>query len=333
MFRAGLYPAMRRLMLLLLILTTIACKPKKKDPAADDPPAAEGSTDDLTSDRSMQVMNEYVALFNGVLADVPTTLDNYWDQAGDKPLTVDAMTKWGNVICAGAGWMKMNRDQTKEQVDKVKRMSSGEFAKMPALAEAMFTASVALVDQRDAMCTYVKGGEFKADKGAKAEAIHGDIIKARDAWNASVDALAAELDRVQDAQATAELKAHEADKGYGYWFRFLTIRANELIRVARRDSAKAEAAIPPLEEAIAGFDAFAKSKGAGLHETFAGYGKQVERLAGVIAKLKPALAKAKTPADKDAAFGEAFEGLVDAYNTMISLHNVLIEAEGRGELK
>ncbi len=318
-------------LLAVLLLVTTGCK--KKDKAADDEPAAEGSTTDVTSDRSMQVMNAYVELFNGLLDAVPDTLDNYWDQGEGKALTVDTMTKWGNVICAGAGWMKMNREQSKDQVDKVKRLSSGEFANMPPLAEAMLAAGVALVDQRDAMCAYVKGGQFKDDQGAKAGAIHGDIVKARDAWNAAVDALAAELDRVQDAQSMAELTKHEADKSYGYWFRFTTIRANEFLRLARRDPVKAEASLAPLEEALAGFDAFLKSKGATVHETFAGYAKQVDRFAATTAKLEPALASAKTPAAKGAAIDAVFDDLISAYNTMISLHNVLIEAEARGDLK
>jgi hypothetical protein len=318
-------------LLAALVLLTTGCK--KKDKAANDEPAAEGSTTDLTSDRSMQVMNAYVELFNGLLDAVPDTLDNYWEHAGDKPLTVDTMTKWGNVICAGAGWMKMNREQSKDQVEKIERLSSGEFAKMPPLAEAMYAAGVAYVDQRDAMCTYVKGGQFKDDQGAKATELHDGIVKARDLWNAAVDALAAELDRVQDAQATAELAKHEADKSYGYWFRFTTIRANELLRLARRDPVKAEATIVPLEQALAGFNEFVKAKGAGVNETFAGYAKQVDRFAATTAKLKPALAAAKTPAAKAAAIDAVFDDLVSAYNTMISLHNVLIEAEARGDLK
>lgn len=309
----------RGLIVGVVLVTLLGCK--KKDKAADDEPAAEGSTSDLTSDRSMQVMNAYVDFFNEVLDSAPDTLDNYWKRAGDKPLTVDTMTKWGNVICAGAGWMKMQREQSKDQVDKVKRLSSGEFEKMPPLAEAMYTSAVAYVDQRDAMCAYVKGGKFKDDQGAGAAAIHDGIVKARDAWNTSVDALAAELDRVQDAQAAAELAKFEGDKGYGYWFRFVTIRANEYLRLARRDPAAADANLPALQEAVTGFHAFLEGKGATVNETFAGYGKQVDRFAAAAEKLKG------KPSD------DGFDALVDAYNTMISLHNTLIAAEGRGDLK
>lgn len=314
-----------------LLVSATACK--KKDKAADDEPAAKGSTTDVTSDRSMQVMNAYVELFNELIDVVPDTLRNYWDQAGDKPLTVEAMTKWGNVICAGAGWMKMKRDQSKDQVDKITRLSSGEFAKMPPLAEAMYTTGVAYVDQRDAMCAYVKGGKFKDDQGAGAAGVHDGVAKARDAFNGAVDALAAELDRVQDAQAAAELVKYEADKSYGYWFRYTTIRANDFLRLARRDPVKAEANLPALKEALAGFDAFVKGKGATIHETFAGYAKQVDRLKATVDKLAPALAKAKTPTEKFEVIDKEFDNLVSAYNTMISLHNVLIEAEGRGDLK
>ena len=189
-----------RLATVLVVVALVgACKPKK--PEVKDQPAAEGSTKDLGSDRSMQVMNYYVEFFNDLIKDVPGLTTNYWARAGEAGLDVDTMTKWGNVICAGAGWMKMRRDEAKERVAQVERQSSGAFAKMPPLAKAMYEAGVAYAEQRDAMCGYVKGGGWKADAGAKAKAIHGDLIKARDGFGAAVDALAAELERVEDAQS------------------------------------------------------------------------------------------------------------------------------------
>jgi len=281
----------------------------------------------------MQVMNLYVELFNELIRDVPSPLTNYYDHATETGLTLDDMTKWGNVICAGPGWMKMSRDGAKKQVEKATRASSGEFAKMPPLAEAMLTTGVAYAAVRDEVCAYVKSGEFKRDRGAQAKVRHTKVLAARDAWNAAVGALGGELDRVEDAQSLAELKKHEADKSYGYWFRFTTIRANEFLRVVRRDATKVEASVAPLAEAIAGARAFAATKGDKVHESFAGYMKQVDRLEQALTKLTKALKSAKTPAAKQAAVEQAFDGLIDIYNTMISLHNVLIGVEGRGDLK
>src|SRR5262249_17531982 len=163
------------------------------------------------------------------------------------------------------GWMKMKRDQSKDQLAVAKKASSGELAKMPALGDAMLAAAFAYADKRDEVCKYVKGGGFKSDSGAQAKPLHEQMIAARDAWNHGADGLGDELDRVQDAQSNAELAKHD-DKSYGYWFRVVTIRANELLRELRRDASKGEALIGKLEETIAGFDAFAKSKGAGIHE-------------------------------------------------------------------
>jgi hypothetical protein len=245
---------------------------------------------------------------------------------------MDHMSKWGNVICAGAGWMKIARDGAKEKLEKAKRSSSGEFAKMPALADAMFAAGVALGDQRELVCKYVKGGEFKSDGGAKAKELHEAVVAAHESWNQAVGALGAELDRVQDAQSLAELKQHEKDT-YGYWFRFTTMQANELLRVARRDPAKLDGSFAALKDAIAGARAFAASKRAGVNETFAGYMKQVDRLADATTKLEKSVGAARTPAAKGQAVEKQFEDLLSIYNTMISLHNTLIAAEGRGDLK
>jgi hypothetical protein len=334
---SGLYQGMKNTLVrsglalsLVVLVTASACK--KKVFKKEDEPAAAGDTKDVNSDRSMQVMNYYVDFFNEVLADAPAPLENYFEYATDDGLSVENMTKWGNVICAGAGWMKISRDGAKEKLETAKRASSGEFAKMPALGDAMFAAGVALGDQRDTMCKYVKGGEFKSDNGAKAKALHTSVTGAWETWNQAVGALGAELDRVQDAQSLAELKQHAPDT-YGYWFRFMTIQANEFIRVARRDPAKLDASFAALAEAIKGAKAFEASKGAGVNESFAGYMKQVDRLSAATAKLEKAYKSAKTPAAKNQAVEKQFEDLISIYNTMVSLHNTLIGAEGRGDLK
>lgn len=315
---------------LAVALAGAGCKSMKPKPKED--PKAEGSTTDVTSDRSMQVMNYYVEFFNDLIDEIPDLTRNYWEHAGDAGLDVPTMTKWGNVVCAGAGWMKMKREEAKTRVGQIEKQSSGEFAKMPPLAKAMYDAAIAYAEKRDAMCAYVKGGEFKSDAGAKAKPLHADLVAASEAWGKAVDALAVELERVEDAQSNAELAKHEAGKSYGYWFRLATIRANEFLRVARRDGAKAEAGLPKLEEALTGFVGFAKDK-ANAHASFVGFGKQVDRMQQAIAKLKPALAKAATPAAKAAVVDAAMENLLSVYNTMVSLHNTLVEAEGNGQLK
>jgi hypothetical protein len=317
---------------LSLVLVVAAAGCKKKVFKKDDEPAAAGDTRDVTSDRSLQVMNYYVDFFNEVLADAPSPLANYMERAGEHGLSVDDMSKWGNVICAGAGWMKIARDRAKEKLETAKRSSSGEFAKMPALGDAMFAAGVALGDQREVVCKYVKGGEFKSDGGAKAKELHQAVVAAHATWNQAVGALGAELDRVQDAQSVAELQEHAKDT-YGYWFRFMTIQANEFLRVARREPAKLDASFAALKDAITAAKAFAASRGPGVNETFAGYMKQVDRLAGATTRLEKSVRAAKTPAAKAQAVEKQFEDLISIYNTMISLHNTLIAAEGRGGLE
>ena len=324
----------RSLALALVLVAALAgggCK--KPDPAKHDEPAAAGSTADLSSDRSMQVMNLYVELFNDLIKDVPSPMSNYFDRATENGLALEEMTKWGNVICAGAGWMKMSRDGARKQAAEAKRSSSGEFAKMPPLAEAMLTTGVAYADTRDEVCKYIKSGDFKKDQGGRAKELHGKVLAAREAWNAAVGALGSELDRVEDAQTQAELKKHEADQSYGYWFRLTTMRANELLRVVRRDAAKIEASVAPFTDAVAGAQAFAATKGAKVNQSFAGYLKQVERMTKAVAALQKSLASAKTPAAKQLVVDKAFDDLVGIYNTMISLHNTLIGAEGRGDLR
>jgi hypothetical protein len=313
-----------------LLLAGLAGCNKKKATAADEP-AAKGETTDVTSDRSLQVMNYYVEFFNQVIDEAPAPLRNYFDEAGDDGLTVEDMTKWGNVICAGAGWMKLRREAAAENLAQAKKASTGEFAPLPPLADAMLASGVALVDKRDEACKYIKSGDFKADQGARAKALHGEILAARTAWHTAVDGLGAELDRIEDAQSLAEIGKHQPGT-YGFLFRTATFRANELLRMARRDVTKVEGTIAPLELAITEAQALEKAKGAGVHESYAGYMKQVERLAKALPALKKSLAGAKTPAAKEKVIAEKFGDLVSIYNTMISLHNILVAAEGRGDL-
>ncbi len=322
----------RRTTTLVLATATALAGCKGMKPKPKDDPKAEGSTKDVTSDRSMQVMNYYVEFFNDLIDEIPDLTRNYWDRAGDAGLDVTTMGKWGNVICAGAGWMKLKRDKANERLGKIEKQSSGEFAKMPPLAKAMLDAAVAYADQRDAMCTYVKGRGFEKDAGAQAKALHDGLVAAQTTWRGAVDALAIELERVEDTQSNAELAKHEAAKSYGYWFRLATIRSNEFLRTARRDAGKAEAMVGKLDEALAGFAAFAKDK-TGAPGSFVGFGKQVERMQGALAKLKPALAKAGDAKAKEAAVVEAMDDLIGIYNTMVSLHNALVGAEANGQLK
>ena len=307
---------------IFLALTVAASAGCKKPKTVKDEPTAAGSTTDLSSDRSMQVMNYYVEFFNDMIDDVPDLTSNYWDRAGEAGLDAETMGKWGNVICAGAGWMKMKRDEAKERVAQVERQSSGEFAKMPPMAKAVYDTAIAHAEKRDAMCAYVKGGGWKTDSAAAAKTHHAELVKTKEAFNAAIDTLGNELERVEDAQSNAELKKHEAKQSYGYWYRFATIRTNQWLRTARRDGAKAEAALPALKEALAAFTGFA-SKATGAHASFTSFAKQVDRMTAAVAKLEPALAKAKTPAEKSKVVDAAMEDLISIYNTMVSLHNTL----------
>ncbi len=309
-----------------------ACK-KPTAKAKNDPPAAAGSTTDLGSDRSMQVMNAYVEYFNDVIDVVPRMSRGYWDKAGEAGLTVDVMTRSGNLVCAGAGWMKLQRDKAGDRVAALERQSSGEFARMPALARAMLDASLAYATVRDAMCGYVKGGGYKADAGARAKELHAEMTKAAASWDGAVDALASELERIEDTQSQAELARHEADKGYGYWFRLATIRSNEALRLLRRDAVRGEAGLAALTEALAGFTSFVGSKGDKLPGSFAGFATQVERLQKALGKLGPALAAARTPVAKRGVVEDASKDLMSIYNTMVGLHNTLVSQEGNGQLR
>lgn len=303
-----------------------------KKPESKDAPAAEGSTDNVNSDRSKQVMNYYVDFFNTVIRDAPAPLKQYLRRADkDKGLSVATMTKWANVVC-GPSWMKMKRDKAKKKLESAKKASSGEFAKLPPLGEGMLTAGIALNEKRDAMCKYVKGGGFKKDDGAKAAEFHKEILATRKIWFEAVGALASELDRIEDAQVLAEIKKHEAAKGQSYYYRYASFRSNQFLRVARREPAKLAEAIGEAKAAIAETQAFAKAQGDKLHKSFAGYMKQVDRMAVALDKLEKGLARAKTDADKVDLVDKQFGNLVSIYNTMVSLYNTLIGAESRGEL-
>lgn len=314
----------------LILGAALAAGCKKPEPKED--PAAEGSTDDVNSDRSKQVMNYYVDFFNTVIRDAPAPLKSYWRRADkEKGLSVEDMTKWANVVC-GPPWMKMKQDQAKKKLEQARKASSGEFATLPPKGEAMLAAGVALNEKRDAMCEYVKGGGFKKDSGAGAAEHHKEIIAAQKSWHEAVGALAGELDRIEDAQVLAEIKKHEAAKGQSYWYRHASFESNQLLRVARRDPARLGEAIGAAKQAIADTQAYAKANAGKLHKSFEGYMKQVDRMAAALDKLEKGLAKAKTDADKVEVVDKQFKDLVGIYNTMVSLYNTLIQAESRGEL-
>ena len=115
----------------------------------------------------------------------------------------------------------------------------------------MLAAGVALNEKRDAMCEYVKGGGFKADKRRQGRrAPRGDRHGAARSWYEAVGALAGELDRIEDAQVLAEIKKHEAAKGQSYYYRYASFKTNQLLRVARREPTKLGPALAETKAAI-----------------------------------------------------------------------------------
>jgi hypothetical protein len=183
---------------------------------------------------------------------------------------------------------------------------------------------------------YYDAENYKEDKLARGKKLHADFVAAAARYRAGIHKLAAALDSIEDAQATAQLEKYEADKSFGYWLRKYTMEAKRFVNAVQAADTLEQlgglaAAYKPLDELHAELGKFATSHGATGNTPFSSYVSFADRLEAESRKLLRAI-KDATP-DKGEPVGEAGSAVVQAYNNLVSTANSLYELEDAGGLK
>ena len=233
------------------------------------------------------------------------------------------------------GAFTVERDITdaKKSFAEAKAATPASMKDMPPLADAALAGAEKVWAVYAEIAKYNEAENFKDDKFEKGKKLHADMIAARDVFNTAIDKFSAALDAVENVQSEAELKKQKPDT-MGYWFRFANMEAKKFIGQITKpeDVAGVKAAVKAgfpawdkVAQDVAAFPAGKASTG-----VFKSYADAVARFAATATKLNRNVDDPKTDADD---VSSAIASLISDYNSLVSLHNTLIEAEAGGYLK
>jgi len=199
-------------------------------------------------------------------------------------------------------------------------------------ADAALAAAEGAITVYASAYKYYQAESYKDDKGAQGKQLSEKMTAARKSFDGAISALGDAMDEIEDAQAVDEIKKHTDGKDYGYWFRFYTHEAKHfVVALTRGETAK----LPEVAKALAPHDAalaeFVAKKGHKLNDSFKNYADAASDFQGEVKKLLRLLGAGKTFDDRET--GQAADGVINAYNRMISIGNALYQVEGVDNLK
>lgn len=200
----------------------------------------------------------------------------------------------------------------------------------PIADKAIASAEKALRIFTDAH-KYYDAEDYKDDKFAKGKELHTQMMGAIGEFRGAITELQAGLSRVEDEQASAELKKYK-DDSYSYWFRFFNQQAKKFIDAMQaaqtpEQLAKLEEAFGPTDAAYAGLEKFTSSKNP-PQVTFKAYFDAAGRYHSTAKKI---LRAAKD--NKLDEVGREAETLISNYNSLVSMANSMYQLEGNDLLK
>jgi hypothetical protein len=82
---------------------------------------------------------------------------------------------------------------------------------------------------------YYDAENFKNDAGAKGKELHAKMVSLAKSYQTGLEKLESALSEVERHQTLEELKKHEKDKSYSYWFRAFNFDANQLLKAVDKD--------------------------------------------------------------------------------------------------
>lgn len=309
----------------------------------------EGAASAVVSDEAREAMGLYATGYNALLDDPKGLVKEYYDAA---PLVAPEGSKGGDVdvyslpidekaVAAGKmrlfprqGFARTKITEARTSFDGAKKAAPSALAGLAPLADAALAGIEKVLAVYEEAQKYCDAQDYKDDKGAKARDLHARMGAAAKAFNGALDALDAELSRVEDQQALSELAQYEAEKGYGYWFRFYNIRAKALLDAEKRASAGGgaavyEAAFTACGEAYNGLTAFANGKGSGVNTVFKSYADMATAFDSSGKKLLRQFKEDASPEKID----PLADDLVSRYNNLVGMTNSLFKMEDAGLLK
>ena len=290
----------------------------------------DGSTDDVTSNKSMAVMSTYAEYYNEMIKTVPDMIKNYMSRVGDGEKIGEKEFKMMGLACMGS---PLDVAKVKASLEKAKKESTGEFKDLPPLAEAMFEAGKSISETRAELCKNVKAEDYKDDGGAKANELHKKLVALVPQWSKATGEMSAALDKFEDQQALSQIKKYEGDKDDSYWFRFFNLKAKSMIRAVETGPDRVAPAADELLKASEELDAFAKGKGDKLNAAFKAYVDRAEDFATDTKKLRRDVGAEEDAAKKAKLVDKARNGFISDYNTLISLSDSLMSLEASKVLK
>ncbi len=295
--------------------------------------SCKGSTSDVKSEKSMEVMGTWATFFNETIGGVPDLLDSHFKKMPHgEALTVEFLTKNANFACMGMGWMDMDKNSAKKALDGAKKASTGKFADLPALGDAMWAAATKVDTTRSEFCNNIKAEDFKDDAAAKANELHKQLAAAGEEWRVSSAAMADALDKFENEQVLAQIEKHAKSKDYSYWFRYFNYKAKQALTRIQREPLTASAVVTALEVDHKALTEFANGKDK-LNGAFESYVDVTNTYMQNAKKIRRAADEAKDDAAKTKIVEKMSDSLVSPYNSLVSMHNSLSQMEAAKALK
>jgi hypothetical protein len=267
-------------------------------------------------------MGLYAKGFNVLLKDLQDMVTGYFHSIPDSGPTLEAKPHLFSSQSFAVSAVK----EAREAFTAAKEEAPAALASLGPASDRVIAASDQAIAVFAAAAKYYEAENYKDDQLAKGKQLHAAMLAARKELSAAMGALEDGLSGIEDAQATADIKDHEGDKSYGYWFRFYTFAAKQFLG-ASRDAGKLEGAYQAIGAAREGLAAFAATKGSELAPGFAPYVASADSFYAACTKL---VRQAK---GVHAETGDAGQGLIAAYNVLIRSGNFLYELESTSSLK
>ncbi len=287
----------------------------------------------IHGDTGHETMGAYAAGYNILIDEIPNLLDRYFKNTPPDGPTLKSLTDKKTWLCSGRPFMEMKRKKASEAFEKGKGSANAELKHLVPMADALWTASMEVSSLSEEYCKYIEAEDFKDDQGAKAKEFHARWVAAAEKYSTAQGKFSDELDKIEDQQMVADIEKHAKDKGYGYWFRQFNFKAKQFVAKVRSDRANLSAHTAELEPAYNDLSSFSKEKGASLNSSFKSYQRDADSFFAEVKKMNRAVAEAKDDEARSKAVEDGFDDIVRDYNSLVSMHNSLVELEGYGQLK
>jgi hypothetical protein len=267
-------------------------------------------------------MGQYAKGFNVLLKDLQGMIHTYAETIPDSGPTLEARPHLFPSQRSAVTALK----EARAAFAAAKQAAPAALAELGLAIDRVLAAG----DQAIAVFTgaqkYYQAENYKDDQLAKGKQLHAAMLAARKELDAAMGVLDHGMSAIEDAQAAAEIKDRAGDKDYSYWFRYYNFEARKFL-AASRDAAQRDAAYQAIGAAHDALTAFAAERGGELATGFAPYMGSADSFYAACSKL---VRQAKGVA---AETGDAGNGLVSAYNALVSSGNFLYELESTHSLK